>query len=98
MNIWSEKKRLKKLNDMHHNPVKRGLVAQPGDWPWSSWRFYYLEDIHSGDGQDAVSACGGAYIKANVCATREPQLNSIAAMAFSQSNKRLLHFAWPGDA
>jgi hypothetical protein len=26
------------------NPVKRGLVSQPGDWPWSSWRFYYLED------------------------------------------------------
>jgi hypothetical protein len=23
------------LNYMHHNPVKRGLVKQPGDWPWS---------------------------------------------------------------
>jgi putative transposase len=44
LNIWSEKKRLEKLNYMHNNPVKRGLVAQPGDWPWSSWRFYYLED------------------------------------------------------
>jgi hypothetical protein len=44
LNIWSEKKRLEKLNYMHNNPVKRGLVAQPGDWPWSSWRFCYLED------------------------------------------------------
>ena len=44
MNIWSEKKRIEKMNYMHNNPVKRGLVAQPGDWPWSSWRFYYLED------------------------------------------------------
>ena len=44
LNIWSEKKRLEKLNYMHNNPVKRGLVAQPGGWPWSSWRFYYLED------------------------------------------------------
>jgi REP element-mobilizing transposase RayT len=44
LNIWSEKKRLEKLNYMHNNPVKRGLVAQPGDWPWSSWRFYYLGD------------------------------------------------------
>ena len=44
MNIWSEKKRLEKLTYMHHNPVKRGLVKEPGDWPWSSWRFYYLED------------------------------------------------------
>jgi hypothetical protein len=30
---------------MHNNPVKRGLVRQPGDWPWSSWRFYFLTDI-----------------------------------------------------
>lgn len=29
---------------MHNNPVKRGLVSQPGDWPWSSWRFYDLQD------------------------------------------------------
>jgi len=35
MNIWSEKKIHEKLNYMHNNPVKRGLVAQPGDWPWS---------------------------------------------------------------
>ena len=27
---------------MHNNPVKRGLVKEPGDWPWSSWRFYFL--------------------------------------------------------
>ncbi len=43
MNIWSEKKRLEKLNYMHQNPVKRRLVEKQGDWPWSSWRFYYLE-------------------------------------------------------
>jgi len=44
MNIWSEKKVHEKLNCMHNNPVKRGLVAQPSDWPWSSWRYYYLDD------------------------------------------------------
>ena len=44
LNIWSDKKRLEKLTYMHNNPVKRGLVMQPGDWPWSSWRFYHLED------------------------------------------------------
>ena len=27
-----------KLNYVHQNPVLRGLVTQPGDWPWSSWR------------------------------------------------------------
>lgn len=44
MNIWSEKKRLEKLKYMHGNPVKRGLVSSPERWPWSSFRFYYLDD------------------------------------------------------
>jgi putative transposase len=44
LNVYSEKKRLEKLNYMHNNPVKRRLVCQPGDWPWSSWRFYFLND------------------------------------------------------
>ncbi len=44
MNIFTEKKRLEKLNDMRGNPAKRGWVASPDQWPWSSFRFYYLED------------------------------------------------------
>jgi hypothetical protein len=32
------------LNYMHDNAVKRGLVSAPGDWPRSSWRFYFLQD------------------------------------------------------
>jgi putative transposase len=44
MNIWSPKKRDEKLNYTHNNPVKRGLVKHPGDWPWSSWRFYLWND------------------------------------------------------
>jgi putative transposase len=39
-NVWSAKKRIEKLNYMHRNPVKRGLVAEPQMWPWSSYRFY----------------------------------------------------------
>ncbi len=42
--VYSEKKRLEKLNYMHNNPVKRGLVRSPEEWPWSSFRFYYLND------------------------------------------------------
>ncbi len=29
---------------MHKNPVNRGLVGKPGDWPCSSWRFYNRKD------------------------------------------------------
>jgi putative transposase len=39
-NVWSEAKRIEKLRYMHRNPVKRGLVASPEDWPWSSFRHY----------------------------------------------------------
>jgi len=44
MNIWTEKRRDGKLNYMRYDPVKRRLVKEPGEWPWSSWRFYYLGD------------------------------------------------------
>jgi len=37
-NVWSERKRVEKLRYMHRNPVKRGLVAKPEDWEWSSFR------------------------------------------------------------
>jgi putative transposase len=39
-NVWSRKKRAEKLLYMHLNPVKRGLVAHPADWRWSSFGFY----------------------------------------------------------
>ncbi len=39
-NVWSGKKITEKLEYMHLNPVKRGLVAHPKDWPWSSWSHY----------------------------------------------------------
>lgn len=39
-NVWSHKKKIEKLLYTHMNPVKRGLVAHPGQWPWSSFGFY----------------------------------------------------------
>jgi putative transposase len=44
-NVYTEKKRLEKLDYMHHNPVKRRLVSSPDQWHWSSFRFYYLNDL-----------------------------------------------------
>jgi putative transposase len=35
---------VEKLRYMHNNPVKRGLVLAPGDWKWSSYRFYFLNE------------------------------------------------------
>lgn len=39
-NVWTEKKRIEKLRYIHRNPVKRGLVASPEQWQWSSYRWY----------------------------------------------------------
>jgi putative transposase len=39
-NVWSERKRAEKLRYIHRNPVTRGLVSRPEDWPWSSYRHY----------------------------------------------------------
>jgi putative transposase len=39
-NVYSERKRVEKLNYMHANPIHRKLVKDPKDWPWSSWGFY----------------------------------------------------------
>jgi len=39
-NVWSQKKTVEKLQYMHLNPVKRGLVSHPRDWPWSSFLYY----------------------------------------------------------
>jgi putative transposase len=38
LNVWSAKKISEKLDYMHNNPAKRGLVASPDQWSWSSFR------------------------------------------------------------
>jgi putative transposase len=42
-NVNTIAKRKEKLNYMHANPVVRGLVKHPRDWPWSSWSSYMAE-------------------------------------------------------
>ena len=41
-NVVTEGKRVEKLNYMHWNPMKRGLVERPEDWEWSSFRHYAM--------------------------------------------------------
>ncbi len=43
-NVASDKKVIEKLNYLHANPVRRGLVDDPGDWRWSSYRYYEFDD------------------------------------------------------
>jgi putative transposase len=43
-NVYSHEKRKEKLEYMHANPVVRGLVKHPKDWPWSSSSFYAKDE------------------------------------------------------
>jgi putative transposase len=40
--VCSAEKRQEKLHYIHQNPVRRGLVLEPEQWPWSSARDYLL--------------------------------------------------------
>lgn len=44
-NVWSARKRIEKLRYMHRNPVKEGLVVEPEQWEWSSFRSYAYGEI-----------------------------------------------------
>jgi putative transposase len=39
-NVFTQRKFIEKLRYAHRNPVKRGLVERPEDWPWSSYNHW----------------------------------------------------------
>jgi len=38
--VITQKTLLKMIDDIHANPVRRGLVERPRDWKWSSAPWY----------------------------------------------------------
>jgi putative transposase len=63
-NVWSDRKRIEKLRYMHRNPVRRGLVLEPDQWPWSSFRFYAYHE----PGFVLINAPGSAKLKMRAAA------------------------------
>ncbi|MDR3712327.1 MAG: hypothetical protein P4L51_05890, partial [Puia sp.] len=60
-NVHNEKKRVEKLRYTHRNPVKRGLVQKPEQWPWSSFRHYATGHI----GTVEIESQGTAFRRGN---------------------------------
>jgi putative transposase len=58
-NVWSASKHAEKMHYIHQNPVRRGLVAEPGQWSWSSFRAYACHE----PGIVVVNAPGSAKLK-----------------------------------
>jgi putative transposase len=44
-NVLTTGKQVEKLRYIHRNPVVRGLVEKPEDWPWSSFRHHLTGEI-----------------------------------------------------
>jgi putative transposase len=61
-NVRTPEKRVEKLKYMHRNPVKRGLVELPEQWPWSSYRHY------------AAGKCGTVQIESPLSAWKRRQI------------------------
>jgi REP element-mobilizing transposase RayT len=62
-NVRTEKKRIEKLRYMHQNPVRRGMVSNPEEWRWSSYRFYLLDEpgrVEVNKGWEKISFRAGA--------------------------------------
>jgi putative transposase len=45
-NVFTQSKKTEKLRYMHRNPVKAGLIKEPDQWPWSSFRAYASNEPH----------------------------------------------------
>ncbi len=43
-NVFTHPKWIEKLKYIHRNPVERGLVKKPEDWPWSSFNHWATGD------------------------------------------------------
>jgi hypothetical protein len=69
-NVWTAGKRIEKLRYMHRNPVVRGLVEEPEQWPWSSYRSYALGE----EGAVRINQWGEAKIKTLTQAAAFPPL------------------------
>ena len=66
--LWSEAKRVEKLRYIHRNPVHRGLVERPEDWPWSSFIHY------------ATGAVGRVEIESQWTARRRERMGVVPVM------------------
>ncbi|MDR3736721.1 MAG: transposase [Acidobacteriaceae bacterium] len=62
-NVYTERKRIEKLQYMHRNPVKRALAASPEQWKWSSFGHYWtgepgvveIESIYTAQRRDRAA-------------------------------------------
>jgi len=89
-NVFTEHKRVEKLRYMHCNPVKRGLVEDPEQWAWSSFRHYTTGYIGLVEIESQWTArrreLSGIVPKITVVETNRPTLPKEGRMGHPKSN------------
>lgn len=68
-NVWNHQKTVEKLKHIHRNPVRRGLVAKPEDWLWSSFRHYLTGNIGTVEIESHGTTWGREYPAASATPT-----------------------------
>jgi len=64
-NVYSRHKKREKLEYMHGNPVKRGLVKSPDAWMWSSFHFttsHLINNSRKGTASAVPKSSGNAEV------------------------------------
>jgi putative transposase len=83
-NVYTPEKRTEKLKYMHRNPVKRGLVACPEEWEWSSFRHY------------ATGMVGEVEIESHWTARRREQMGMVPVAKFVKQPHPFAKYAREG--
>jgi putative transposase len=72
-NVFTTQKHIEKLKHIHRNPVTRGLVEKPEEWPWSSYNHYLTGEAGTVEieswwtGTRRASALAGTHISKARC-------------------------------
>ena len=69
-NIRDHEEFIAALKYIHRNPVKRGLVSKPEDWPWSSYRQYATGEVETVEIESPMGAWTRRQADANSSASR----------------------------
>lgn len=78
-NVFTQKKWVEKLRYIHRNPVTRGLVAEPEEWRWSSYRHWLTGSVGTVEIESEWTFKSREKMGIHPTFTKQPTLSSIIA-------------------
>ena len=90
-NVHNPKKREEKLRYMHLNPVRRGLVDKPEDWPHSSFRHYAFGEVGRVEIESEWTASRSSDPRPLSPPASAPMVPIVAPLCFRSARRHPLH-------